>query len=155
MASGNQNRPQGQGRQNGGSSSGAREQIQNLGGQIQEGAAQVGDRLREGYDATREEMARRYRRAEGTIARNPAPSLLISFGVGFGVGLIVTSLLGRREETWADRYLPDSLRKMPDTLRDSAQSLRDSAQSVRDSAPDALHHLADAVASRVSSVLRR
>ncbi len=162
MPSGNQNPPQSQGRQNGGSAPGAREQLQNIGDQIQEGAAQVGHRLREGYDTTREELARRYRRAEGTVARNPAPSILISFGIGFGLGLVVTSLLAQREETWAERNLPDSLRNVPNTVRDASHSIRHASESLRDAAPDVLHNLAeslrnlpDAIASRISSAIRR
>ena len=162
MPSGNQNPPQGQGHQNGGSAPGAREQIQNIGGKIQEGAANVGNRLREGFDTSREEMARRYRRVEGTLARNPTPSVLISFGIGFGVGLVVTSLLTQREETWAERYLPETSRKVRRTFRDTSKTIGDASESTRDAAQDAIHNLADSlrnlpdmIASRVSSLIRR
>jgi len=97
---------------------GARDQMQNVAERIGEGAAQVGDRVREGYDATREELGHRYRQAEGMIARHPGQSVLIGFGVGFGVGVLLTLLLSRREEdSWYDRYMPDSLRNIPDRLR--------------------------------------
>ena len=40
--------------QNGGSAQGAREQLQNVGQQVQQGAEQVANRLQEGYSAARE-----------------------------------------------------------------------------------------------------
>jgi ElaB/YqjD/DUF883 family membrane-anchored ribosome-binding protein len=131
MASGNQGRPQDQGRQNGGSGMGAREQLQNVGQRMQEGAGQVGQRLREGYDTASEEAARRYRRAEGMMARNPTPSVLIGFGVGFGLGLVITTMLGERE-TWAERNVPDRLRKLPDSLQETLEQLADSVRNLPD-----------------------
>src|SRR5205823_2914604 len=79
---------QGQGRDNGG----MRQEGWQVGQQIREGAEQVSDRVREGIDTAREGIGRGYRRAEGTIARNPAPSVLIGFGVGFGLGVALVSL---------------------------------------------------------------
>jgi len=125
------NRGQGQGRQNEGEgrqNGGAREKLQDVGQRIQEGADQASRRLHEGFDSARDEAARRYRRIEGTVARNPAPSVLLGFGVGFGLGLIVTSLISQHEETWADRHLPDSLRRrVPDSLRHAPDRLNDLA----------------------------
>jgi ElaB/YqjD/DUF883 family membrane-anchored ribosome-binding protein len=121
-----------------------REQLQNAGRQVQEGAQQVGERVRENYDYAREEAARRYRHAEGMMARNPTQSVMIAFGAGFGLGLVLTTLLSRPEETWADRHIPDRyrdrLRKTPDALHDLAESIR---------------HMPDAISSRVSSYMGR
>jgi len=101
----------------------------------------MGQRLREGFDSTREEAARRYRRAEGMMARNPTPSVMVALGVGFGLGLILTTMLTQHEETWADRNLPDSLRKrIPDSLRH---------------APDKIHDLADAIRELPDQIARR
>ena len=77
-------------------------------------------------------MGRRYRRVEGTVARNPSSSVLIGFGVGFGLGVILTSMMGH-EETWSERHLPDSVRNMPDSI----------------------HQLAEAIAKRLPSSLSR
>ncbi len=79
------------------------------------------------------------RAAEGMMARNPASSVMIGFGVGFGLGLVLTTLLSRPEETWADRYLPDRLRNAPDSLHHLADSLRG---------------LPDAIARRIPSQMR-
>jgi hypothetical protein len=145
MSSGNQGRPQGQGRHNGGAGRSAREALQNVGQQFQEGAEQVGQRAREGYESARDEMGRRYRRAEGMMARNPTPSILISFGIGFGLGLVVTSLLAEGErETWAERHVPDRLRRLPGSLQDTLEQLSDSVRN-----------LPEAIARHVPSTLTR
>jgi hypothetical protein len=118
MPSDKQGRAQRQGHRNGGSDWGTQETFQD-----------VGQQLREGYESARTEMGRRWRQAERTMARNPASSILIGFGLGFGVGLVVTSLLGeRRSETWAQRHLPDRLRNWPDALQDTLEQLGDSVR---------------------------
>ena len=113
---------------------------------------QVTDRFREGYDAAREELSHRYRRAEGTIARNPGNSVLIGFGLGFGIGLAVTAMLNQHEETWADRYLPDSLRDLPDTLRNAhvPESVRGASSNVHST----FHHLAESIRDLPSAIAR-
>jgi ElaB/YqjD/DUF883 family membrane-anchored ribosome-binding protein len=126
---------QGQGRHDGGAAGamGARDQIRDIGHHLQEGAQQVGRRVQEGYDTTRQTVAHGYRQAEGAIARNPAPSVLIGFGVGFGLGLLLTALATQREESWYERHVPDSVRHLQ----------------------DALAHLPDAIARRMPDALRR
>src|SRR5262245_32178511 len=113
MSSGNQ----GRGRRNEGPVRGSREQAQGMSQRVREGVEQAGSQLQEGYDAVRDDLSRRYRRAEGTVARNPTSSVLISFGIGFGLGLVVTAILTRPEPSWADRNMPDSLRKLPDAFQ--------------------------------------
>ena len=148
MAGGNQ----GQGRRgnegpdrnaNGGAGSQQGQAPQGAAQRLQEGAQQAGDRFREGYDAAREELTHRYRRAEGAIARNPGNSLLMGFGLGFGIGLAITAMLTHRdeEETWADRYLPDSLRgsHLHEHLRSAVRDAR-----VPESLHHTFHHLAEA-----------
>jgi ElaB/YqjD/DUF883 family membrane-anchored ribosome-binding protein len=139
MSSGNQGRPQDQkdqSRQNGGAGGGgnlgaARDAIQNAGQQFQEKAGQAGERLREGYESAQGAASHHYRRAEGMVARNPAPSVLIGFGLGFGLGLVLTSLLAEREpESWADRYVPDRLRKIPGDLHDTLDQLSESVRNL-------------------------
>jgi len=119
---------------------------------VQQGAQQVSDRFREGYDAAREELAHRYRRAEGTIARNPGNSVLIGFGLGFGIGLAITAILTQREETWADRYLPDSIRDLPDSIRKAkiGDALRNA--QVPDSVHHTYHHLAETLRDLPSAI---
>ena len=123
--------------QNRESAQGARDQLRNVGQQAQQGAEQVGERLREGYEAAREGTMHGYRQAEGMVARNPAPSLLIGFGVGFGLGLVLCSMF-TREETWAERYLPESLRDVPDRYQGLVSSLKSLPKSVHDYLPGAI-----------------
>ena len=42
----------------------------------------------------------------------------VSLGVGLGVGLMLTLLLTEREESWYERYMPESLRHLPDRVRE-------------------------------------
>jgi hypothetical protein len=119
-----------------------------VGQQIREGAEAVGGRLREGYDSAREGIGRGYRRAAGGIARNPAPSVLISFGIGFGLGVVLVSLLGREEEIWAERNIPDRIRRVPESV---SESVRETVKNV----PDQVHHLAEAIAGYLPRAIRR
>lgn len=137
----------GQGRHNGGMgqpSQGQEGQGLNVGGQIREGAENVSNRLREGYGAAREGLGRGYRRAEGSIARNPTPSVLIGFGVGFGLGIALVTMFAQENDTWAERHLPNRLRQMPDQLRDTMKHV-----------PDQAHHLADAIAAHLPHAIRK
>jgi len=102
-----------------------------MGQQVKQGAAQAGERLREGYDSASDEMRRYARQAQGMVERNPLPSVMIGFGLGFGLGLVVTTLLGERE-TWAERHVPERLRRMPDTLQDSLTQLSDVVRNLPD-----------------------
>lgn len=113
MAAGRQGPPQGQ---NDGGAAGARDQIRDIGHHLQEGAQQLGQRVQEGYDTARTGVTSGYRQAEGAIARNPAPSVLIGFGIGVGLGILLTTLVAQREESWYDRYVPDSLRNLHDSF---------------------------------------
>jgi hypothetical protein len=91
---------------------------------MQEGAGQVGQRVREGYETAREAVAQRYQRAEGMIARNPASSVMIGFGLGFGLGILLTLALTQREESpWSGWSLGDSFRHIPERLRHVPDSI--------------------------------
>jgi hypothetical protein len=113
---------------------------------VQEGAEQVGQHLNEGYESARDELGRRYRHAEGSIARNPAPSIFLGFGIGFGLGLVITTLLAERQrETWADRYVPDRFRNLPESLQGTLDQLADSVRNL----PEALgRHLPSTLTRR-------
>jgi len=91
-------------------------------------------------------------------SRNPANSVLIGFGLGFGIGLAVTAMLTHREETWAERYLPDSLQDLPDRIRKSGlpDQVRGAVRDahVPDSVHHTLHHLSEAIRDLPSSVAR-
>ena len=138
MPNNKQNQGQGQ-PQNGGVGQGAQEQAQKVGQQIQEGAQQVGNRIKEGYGSAREGALHGYRQAEGAIARNPAPSILIGFGVGFGLGLVVCSMLvAKREETWGEKYLPESLQDLPDRYKSLVSSLKTLPKQVHQYLPDSI-----------------
>ncbi len=123
---------------NGGTPQGVRDQVENVGQQVQHGAEAVTNRLREGYDVARDGALHGYRQAEGLVARNPAPSLLIGFGVGFGIGLVLTSLLQTREQTWAEKYLPESLQDAPDRYQRLVESLKSLPKTVHDHLPNAV-----------------
>ena len=131
---------------NGGSAQGAREPLQGVGQQFQQGAEQAASRLREGYDSAREGAAQGYRQAEGMAARNPGPSLLLGFGVGFGLGLVLCSMF-TREETWAEKYLPESLQDVPDRYKRLASSLKSSASEAMQDAPDRYQSLLSSLRS--------
>lgn len=138
---------------------GAQQQAQAAGQQIQQGAEQVTNRLREGYDSARESALHGYRKAEGTVARNPTQSLLIGFGVGFGLGLVLTSLLAKpEEETWAEKYLPESLQDLPSRYKKVAKTVKSKADEVPDhynNLVESLRGVPDSILSRLPSSIRK
>ncbi len=124
--------------QNGGSAQGARERAS--GRRTTDPARrpkEVGERSPRGYDSTIEGAAHGYRQAEGFVARNPGPSLMFGFGLGFGLGLVLCSMI-TREETWAERYLPESLQDMPDRYRSLVSSLKSLPRQVHDHLPSSV-----------------
>jgi len=144
MASGNEGRSRDRGRQQQGRvNGGLRESIENAGQRVQQGGEELGRHLQEGAATVRDEVGRQYRHAETVMAANPMTSVLLGFGLGFGLGLVVTSLLDERErDTWAGRHLPDRLRRMPDSLHDSleqlAHSVRQLPEAIRGHLPSTL-----------------
>lgn len=103
--------------------------------QVKQKAEQLAQQAKESYEPAREAALSGYRQAEGTIARNPVPSMLIGFGVGFGLGVVITSLLTQKEETWSEKYLPESLQNVPDHYDSLVESLKSLPKSVHQQLP--------------------
>ncbi len=147
MPNNKQGQGQGQGQHpNAGGSPGAREQVrdaaqqvsqgaQRTGDQLKQGAEQASDRLKQGYGDAREQALSGYRQVEESIAGNPLPSVLIGFGVGFGVGLVLISAFAGREQTWAEKYLPESLQDAPERYKALVSSLKSLPKTVQDNLP--------------------
>lgn len=123
MAAGRQDQPQGH--HDGGQSSGIGGTIREGRQFVQERAEQVGQRMREGLESTRDAMGQGYHQAEEMVTRNPTESLLITFGLGFGLGLLLTAALSSREESWYDRYVPDSMHDLRHSLRNLPDRISD------------------------------
>lgn len=143
MPSGNKGgQGQGQNRQNGGVPRPDEDQGWKIAQQVREGAEGAGNRLHEGYDAAREGITHGYRRAEDAIARNPAPSVLLGFGLGFGLGLVLYQMFAHEEESWTERHITGPIRHM---------HVPESVKNV----PEHVHHLADAIVSRLPHSVRK
>jgi hypothetical protein len=76
------------------------------------------------------------------VGRHPYTTVLTGFAIGFGFGLFVTLLLTRREESWFERYAPESIQDLPDRLRRVPEA-------VASYVPDRLKHAPETVASYV------
>ncbi len=103
--------------------------------QVKQTAEQLAQRAKDNYGPAREAAFSSYRQAEGTIARNPTPAILIGFGVGFGVGVVLCSLFTKKEETWSEKYLPESLQDLPDHYESLVSSLKSLPKAVRQQMP--------------------
>jgi hypothetical protein len=91
---------------------------------LQQGAARVGESVREGYEAARENVAQQYERAEGLVATYPAPAVLFSFGLGFGLGMVLALSFNKQESsTWGGWHIPDALRDIPERMRHVPESI--------------------------------
>jgi hypothetical protein len=53
----------------------------------------------------------------GMVHRNPLGAVMTVFGLGLGFGLGLTLLLPRREQSWFERNMPDSIQHLPERLR--------------------------------------
>ncbi len=84
---------------------------------------EVSSRIQGAYDSARGSVAEGYRNAEGLVSNYPTPSVLVGFGLGFGIGLVLCSILAKPEPTWAETYLPESLQDLPDNLQRYARNL--------------------------------
>lgn len=73
-------------------------------------------------------MRAAYERAHEMVGENPAYSALACFGMGVGVGVMLTMLLTSskqaEEKSWYEGYLPDR-----DFVRDLADQVRDTVTS--------------------------
>ena len=103
--------------------------------QVKQGADQIAQQAKDQLGTARESALKGYRQAEGTIARNPAPAMLIGFGVGFGLGVVLCSLLANKEETWSEKYLPESFKNVPDQYDSLVESLKSLPKSVTSQLP--------------------
>jgi hypothetical protein len=67
------------------------------------------DSAESAYEAASNRMSEAYEGTEDMVRQHPATSLLVTFGVGLGVGLALTAILmpAPRRSTWAERNLPD------------------------------------------------
>jgi ElaB/YqjD/DUF883 family membrane-anchored ribosome-binding protein len=133
--------------QNGGSAGrvveGAGERLREAGQHARESLASVGERAKETYGEARESAVHGYEQARDVVGRHPMSSVFVGFGLGFGVGMLLTVILNQREDTWYDRYVPNRLRGFPDSLRHLGDAMRD--------IPDHLRHLPEAVAKYMPS----
>jgi hypothetical protein len=63
-------------------------------------------------------------RIDQLIQRNPMSSVLTSFGLGLGFGLMVSLLISRRrDESWFERTMPAGFQHLPERLKRVPESL--------------------------------
>ena len=117
---------------------------EDFGGRYGPGAEGRGE---EGGDEGRGIMGR-WGDVQGMVADRPGTSLMTAFGVGFGLGLLVTLMLSREEEGWFDRYAPDAIQDLPDRLNQARHRLSDSMSG-------SLKHAGESLASYVPSSWKR
>ena len=117
---------------------------EDLGGRYGTGAEGSGE---EGGDEGQGVMGR-WGDVRGMVADRPGISLMTAFGVGFGLGLLVTLMLSREEEGWFDRYAPDAIQDLPDRLKQARHRLSDSMSG-------SFKHAGESLASYVPSSWKR
>jgi hypothetical protein len=59
----------------------------------------------------------------GIVQHHPLSAVMAGFGFGLGFGLGLTLLLTRRQQTWFERHVPESIQHLPDRLMRVPNSL--------------------------------
>jgi hypothetical protein len=91
---------------------------------FRDGAESDQSRLKETTQSARTALARGYEQTGRLVERHPGSALLLSFGAGFGLGVLIATFLSggdgpRRREWGVADYLggiPEQLRHLPETL---------------------------------------
>jgi hypothetical protein len=91
---------------------------------FRDGPESVQSRLKETTQSARSALARGYQQTGRLVEQHPGSALLLSFGAGFGLGLLIATILSdgdrprRRDWDVADylRGIPEQLRHLPQTL---------------------------------------
>ncbi|MEX2120153.1 MAG: hypothetical protein WD847_11210 [Pirellulales bacterium] len=71
------------------------------------------------YEEASGRVSEAWHQSEDLVRRHPASSALVTFGVGFGLGLLLTTmLLPERRRSWRESYIPEgfSRRRMSDAV---------------------------------------
>ncbi len=110
------------------------------GGDPEGGAGDVGQWASDQWDEAR-----------GMISGRPHTSVMTAFGIGFGLGLVAALLLTRDEESWYERYAPESLQDLPDRLKQAKHRIASAASAV----PGSIQHAGESLASYVPSSWKR
>jgi hypothetical protein len=118
------------------------------GGRQEPGAGRQGDGGSDGGPGYMDEMGR----VQQFVSDRPHTSLMTAFGVGFGLGLLVTLLLNRQEEeSWFERYAPDAIQDLPERF----QHARHKAAKVASAMPGSFKQAGETLASYVPSSWKR
>lgn len=84
----------------------------------------------------------------GMVSERPHTSVMTAFGIGFSLGLLVTLLLSRDEESWFERYAPEAIQGLPDRLKNARRRI---ASAV----PSSIQHAGESLASHVPDSWKR
>ncbi len=76
--------------------------------------------------------------SEQMIARHPVATLAVSFGVGFGLGVLAVGLFRRDEESWMTRASRTTLPHSLSSLTTKLEHLRD---RISDHVPDSIRRM--------------
>lgn len=116
---------------------------------LERGDTPMSERAHETLRSMQDGISRGYHRAEDAVARNPGSSVLLSLGIGFGLGLVLTTILSRSEESWSEW----SSRQARDAMRHARDSTRQAEHFARD-LPDTFQHLADSIRHLPEAIAR-
>lgn len=82
-------------------------------------AARQGATATEGISSAREYIGRGYEQAEQIVVHNPMSSFVVLFGVGLGLGMLLSMMLPQRERSFSELSTMEKAQRLGRQARDT------------------------------------
>lgn len=85
--------------------------------------SEEGSTMTESMSQAREYVSRGYQQAEEMVARNPMSAVLVSFGIGLGVGVLIGSSMAMSQRSFGDLTTTEKAQRLGQQVLDMASRM--------------------------------